>query len=115
MSSPILPITGPLGPAAPPSSAVAGDIAAFVSELDASQRALTVEAGRGGPPQEVLDQMAGADAIHQQLLQGGREPRFTLDGPGRSPTVALHDRETGASRPMTVAETAALAVGEPAE
>ncbi len=112
MSSPIMPIRDPRIPAepTPPAAGEAPDLSAFVEQLAASERSLSVEDTRGGPPPELLEQMAAAREIGEQMRQEGREVRFSFSEAGRV-EVALHD---GAHvRPLSATEVVDLAAGKP--
>jgi hypothetical protein len=117
MSSPIMPITGPLGPASPtpPATAGGGDFAVLMSKLYGSGHGPDIEAGRGGPPPELLDQMAAADEINQQLRESGRELRFSIAEPAAGVKVELHDLDGNALRTVPVAEALEIAAGKPVE
>jgi hypothetical protein len=112
MSSPITPIKGPPGPATPTSSVrtAANDETTFVSELIASN--LRIEAARGGPPAEVLDQMQAAGRIHEQLLESGHEVRFSTREGGEV-AAELQDRSGNTVRTMSIAEVLDVAAGKP--
>jgi len=115
MSSPIMPTKGPLGPstAAPSAGSDAGDIGAFVSELAASDSALALEASRGGPPPEVLDQMAAAGRIDEQLRASGFGLRFSSVAPGERARIEVRDREGNAVRTLSASEAVDIAAGKP--
>jgi hypothetical protein len=113
MSSPIPPISGPTVPPGHPSrpAAVLGDHAGFISQLAASER---VEASRGAPPREVLDQIAAAGAVNDRLREGGAELRFLPAEWGRRVTIELHDGE-GNVRTISAAEALDIVAGKPVE
>jgi len=112
MSSPILPIGDPSGPAAvPPPAAPAADyVADFVAAL-AAESSPTVEAARGGPSPEVLAQMAAAGLISDQLREGGHALRFSTPGPGERVRIELTDREGKTVRSVSATEAVELAAG----
>ena len=116
MSSPILPIPGPLGPApsVPPATSVGGEIHTYASLPDARERVPVVEASRGGPPPEVLEQIARARELHGRMREAGAELRFSPAHEGAPLTIEFcHD---GAPvRTVTVAEAFAIAAGHPAD
>jgi hypothetical protein len=112
MSSPILPIGGPPAPPTPPSSR-AGNAAAFVSELDAPHGTLTIEAGRGGPPPEVLAEMAAAARVHESLSARGRELRFTPAAGGGRVGAELIDTAAGTARAVSLSEALDISAGKP--
>lgn len=115
MSSPILPINGPseLSTAAPSPNAGTVDISAFVSELAAHEAALGLLASRGGPPPEVLEQIAAAGAIDQRLRADGQQLRFERAMPGERTRIEIHDREGNAVRTLSTTEAVEIAAGRP--
>jgi hypothetical protein len=116
MSSPTQPIDGPLGQATltPSTPAGADDIGAFLSELAASADSLAVDASRGGPPPEVLDQIAAAGRIEEQLRESGQQLRFSASTPTEHVRVELHDSQGKVVRALSLAEALELAAGRPA-
>jgi len=115
LSSPILPIQGPPGPSSPTGSGrtEAGDPAAFLAALATGDRGLSIEATRGGPPPEVLDQVAAAAAFNEQLRVNGQEIRFRAPDSGGRVSIEVHDKEGGTVRTISVAEAIELAAGRP--
>ncbi len=113
MSSPIMPAQGPTGPstAPPPTSHLPGDTGAFVSELAASEASLALGASRGGPPAEVLDQVAAAAAIADRLRQDGHRLQFLEAGAGQPARLEIEDLQTNSVRTLSAAEAAELAAG----
>ncbi len=116
MSSPISPITGPLGPShlSSPAASGAGDLTALLCELGSDERGFTIDAGRGGPPPEVLEQMAEAYELWGRLRRRGLEVRFSLEQEGR-PVIELRDGKDGTVRRLTIDEAMAIATGEASE
>jgi hypothetical protein len=119
MSSPIIPIEGPLDPhPVTTTTAVAADHAArvgtFASELAAGNTQLAIIASRGGPPPEVLDQIAAAATIEEQLRDSGRQLRFSATDGGRT-LIELQDRDGNTLRGVSTAEAFELAAGKPLE
>jgi hypothetical protein len=119
MSSPIIPIEGPLGPhTATTTTAVAADAAVCVgtlaSELAAGETQLAIIASRGGPPPEVLDQIATAATIEEQLRETGQQLRFGATDAGRT-RIELQDRDGNTLRSVSTAEAFELAAGKPLE
>jgi hypothetical protein len=117
MSSPILPIWGPSGPpghsaSAPTADGGASDGGAFLAALAASERMPTIEASRGGPPPEVLDQIAAAAGRNEQLRASGRELRFCADEQSGRVTIELRDRQAGTARTISAAEALDIAAGK---
>jgi hypothetical protein len=112
MSSPTQPIAGPLGPVQPLPAAPEEDTA-FLPELRLAERRPLIDAGRPGPPPEVLDQLAEAAAVHERLLHAGLTVSFDSDGAG-GPQARLRDRDGAVLRSLSPAEVIALACGEEA-
>jgi len=117
MSSPILPTNGPSGPPilAPPATSGAEDISAFVSELAASETSFALAASRGGPPPQVLDQIAAAGTIAERLRASGYQLRFTDAERGGHTRIEIHDRDGHAVRTLSTAEALDMAAGKPLE
>ena len=115
MSSPILPISGPAGPAdTPPTTlSVAGEATAFLSGLDAVDRAHAIDAVRGGPPPEVLDQMASADAIGRSMRRAGAELRYSGGREGAPLVIELCEGGGVRVRSLSVTEAVEIAAGKP--
>lgn len=114
MSSPIIPIEGPVDPhtATTMVAADAERIGTFVSALADGETKLAVIASRGGPPPEVLDQIAAAATIEEQLRESGYQLRFDTAAGGRT-RIELHDRDGNVVRSVSSAEALELAVGKP--
>ncbi|HME04774.1 MAG TPA: hypothetical protein VKG38_17255 [Solirubrobacteraceae bacterium] len=111
MDSPTQPIAGPEGPETQTSKPdVSHSTLAVAGEVLAAARYLVIAAGRGGPPPDVLAQIARADRIHAELAAAGREIRFSggLDG-GR--VIELLDRDGALLAPLSVGEAIDLACG----
>ncbi|MGD0452447.1 MAG: hypothetical protein ABSB69_02515 [Solirubrobacteraceae bacterium] len=115
MSSPILPIKGPpdLSRAAPSAGSDAADVSAFVLELAASEATLSPIASRGAPPPRVLDQIAAAARIHDELRESGHQLRFLAAAAGERPRIEIHDLEGNAVKTLSPAEAFELAAGRP--
>ncbi len=138
MSSPILPVQGlsspvianptEADPGTPGSDSVAvgtstamgahagtgiGDAGAFKAQLTAGVSALSIEAGRGGPPPEVLEQIAVAGRIGEQLREAGHELRFFAPSDGGRVRIEIHDRDGNALGTLSPAAALALAAGSP--
>jgi hypothetical protein len=113
MSSPILPVQGARGTSSPIRSRDADvNDQAFVAELSASDRVLAIEAGRGGPPAEVLDQIATASRISEKLSEDGIHPRFSTRR-GQRVAIEFLDTEKNSVSNVSVAEALEIAVGRP--
>ncbi len=86
-----------------------------MSELDASRHGLSIEAARGGPPAEVLDQIASAGRIHEQLHRAGEELAFVAGAPGEPVRIEVRDRQGNTLRTLSVAEAMEIAAGKPVD
>ncbi len=115
MSSPILPINGPsdLVNAAPSADAGTARISAVVSELAARESAFSPIASPGGPPPELLEQIAAAGRIEERLRDAGQRLRFTRATPGERTRIELHDGD--AVRALSIGEAVEIAAGRPLE
>lgn len=116
MSSPLLPTSDPASITADGSSGTVpkDDFAALIAELGTSARPLTIGARTAGPPAELLEQMADAGRVHQQLRERGEELRFAAPEPGERVAIALHGAD-GSARSVSALEACAIAAGETAE
>ena len=115
MSSPILPIAGlgdPINSIRP--TAEGGSDAAFMSELD-SARVISIGAGRGAAPAEVLAEVAEAGRLHDELRRDGHVLAFLSTDPGKAPAIELRDLRGNTLRTLTTAEAFAIAAGQPVE
>jgi hypothetical protein len=115
MSSPILPITDLSGyPTDTPQAPIAAeDIGGIVSALSAGEYPLTLIASRGGPPPELLEQIAVAGALEEQLRESGRQLRFTPLAGGERTRIELVDCDGNAMRTLSTAEALEMAAGKP--
>jgi hypothetical protein len=115
MSSPILPTTDLTGSPTdtPQASTSAENIGAIVSALSVGEFPLTLIASRGGPPPELLEQIAVAGAIEEQLRESGRQLRFSLVAGGERTRIELVDRDGNAMRSLSTAEALEVAAGKP--
>jgi hypothetical protein len=112
MSSPIMPIRDPSGLRGPSASAsTPADGGAFSTALAAAERLPAIEASRGGPPPELLDQIAAADARHEQLRASGSELRFSADEQSGRVTIELRNSEADTTRTISTAEAFEIAAG----
>jgi hypothetical protein len=116
MSSPIIPTRVPTHPskAAPTAGANSG-IDAFAPEQASSESAFSMDVRRGGPPPEVLEQIAAADTIYQGLSASGKQLRFVPAGPGESTEIELRERNGSSVRTLSVSEAFEIACGKPVE
>ena len=97
---------------APSPASSAEDIAAFVTELAAECSPLALDARRGGPPLEVLEQMAAAGRIDAQLRETGQYLRFLPAAPGERTRIEIHDHEGKLVKSLSTAEAIELAAGK---
>lgn len=113
MSSPIIPTEGPSGPAITLTSLPGGrdDVVAFVAAL-AGEGALAIDASRGAPPPEVLDQIAAAAGVYEHLRENGMQISFVSGGEDGRTRIELRD-DAGRVRELSVAEAAELATRPP--
>lgn len=114
MSSPILPIEDPTNRStvACAQDSLMGDISAFVSELTARESTLALAASRGGPPPELLEQIAVAGRIDERLRESGEHLRF-FAAPGERTRIEVHDGDGNAVRILSTIEAVAMATGWP--
>jgi hypothetical protein len=113
MSSPIMPMKGPLDLSTSTSSVDGGldDTSAFVSELRVTETTLTPVASRGAPPMDVLDQIAAARRIHDRLRERGHQLCFRTDAPGEPTSIELLDCDGNLVKRLSIVEAFALAAG----
>jgi len=100
-------------PSAPPSENLHDQIESAGAPDSPSGRAplVSIDLTEGGPPPELLDQMARADEINMRLRRSGREICFALSGDGRSLQIELRDSEGRVLRFLSLAEATDLAEG----
>jgi hypothetical protein len=113
MNSPIMPTKGPLelADAAPSAASDADDLSALVSELTVSEATFAPLASRGAPPPQVLDQIAAAGGIHEQLRESGRHLRFFAGAPGERARLEIRDDDGNLMRTVSMTEAVELAAG----
>jgi hypothetical protein len=113
MSSPIMPIGSPADPPSSTAPAIKqeGDGAAFVCEPAAEGRSFEIQATRMTPPQEVIEQVAQAAAVHESMRAEGLELRFSDADRGGPPRVEMIDQAGAATRELSLAEAFAIASG----
>lgn len=92
-------------PSAPPTDSGA----TYGAPDDRDQRAIDLT--DGGPPAELLDQMARADEINMRLRSEGREIAFAMSADGRSLQIELRDDAGCVLRTLSLSETIDLAEG----
>ncbi|HVR04412.1 MAG TPA: hypothetical protein VMS02_00105 [Solirubrobacteraceae bacterium] len=114
MSSPIAPT-----PSAAANTAVQAPSAAERSAASTGARAagtgrpIALDALPSSPPQEVLDQMAGAAQIYDRLSAQGRELRFARDAASGRTQIEVRDRAGHLLGQLSPAEALELAAGAP--
>jgi hypothetical protein len=100
-------------------STAIGDVGAFIDQLAAGVSALTIasspegEASPSGPPPEVLDQIAAAGKIGEQLREVGHELRFFAPTDGGRVRIEIHDRDGNVLGTVSPAAALELAAGSP--
>jgi hypothetical protein len=117
MNSPLLPTSGLSSPTrrTPSGTDPADELTTFVAELGASGRPMRIGARTAGPPPELLEQMAAAGRLQQQLRERGEEIRFAAREPGRQTAITLHDATGESARSVSIAEAFSLLAGEASE
>jgi len=98
-----------MGLAATASSA--DDLSVLVSELTEREATLAPLASRGAPPPQVLDAIAAAGGIHEQLRERGRHLRFFTAEPGEGARLEIHDDDGNLVRTVSMTEAVELAAG----
>ncbi len=113
MNSPILPTEGPLDLSRSTSCADSDmtDVTELVSELTAREATLAPVASRGTPPPQLLDQIAAAGRVHEQLCDRGQHLRFFAAAAGERARIEIHDGEGAVVRSLSAAEAIELAGG----
>ena len=109
MSSPTPPYTDPARPAPPPAGSAIDGLAAELSRSEGHNIDIT----RSSPPEEVLEQMAHADAINQRLRDQGFQISFALSPDSSSLQIELRDCTGATVRLLSADEAVELAVGRP--
>jgi len=113
MSSPIVPTQGPtLSEArAMPASSQMVDPTAFYAQLRSNGR-ITSQAIPDSPPAEVLDQIAAAERVSQQLTASGHHLQFDTVKDGRA-SVQVKGPDGEHLRNVSVAEALDIVAGKP--
>jgi hypothetical protein len=88
-----------------------GDGSPLPGELVSGEDARSIDLTRSGPPAEVLEQMARADAINTRLRESGRELSFALSADGCSLQIELRDTSGNLLRLLSAAEAVEIAGG----
>lgn len=74
-----------------------------------------IDLTESAPPEEVLEQMAHADAINRRLRESGRQLTFALSADGCSLQIELRDTSGELLRVLSAAEAVELAAGSDPE
>lgn len=93
-------------PSAPPT-----DQSASGGAPDSRGRPRLIDLTHGGPPPELLDQMARADEINLRLRRIGLQIAFAMSSDGRSLQIELRDGAGCVLRTLSLAEAIDLAEG----
>ncbi len=93
-------------PSAPPT-----DLSATEGAPDDRGEPRAFDLTHGGPPAELLDQMARADEINTRLRRSGREIAFALSSDGDSLQIELRDEAGRVMRTLSLSEAIDLAEG----
>lgn len=93
-------------PSAPPT-----DPSATEGAPDDRGEPQSIDLTHGGPPAELLDQMARADELNLRLRAVGREIAFALSADGRSLAIELRDQQGCVLRTLSLSEAIDLAEG----
>jgi hypothetical protein len=115
MSSPILPAQGPLGSTdsttTPATTTEIGDVGAFIDQLAGGVGALSIDAARGGPPPEVLEQIATTAQIAERMREQGFEVRFFTAAERGRTCIELHDADGAVVGNLSTVDALELAAG----
>jgi len=95
-------------PSAPPT-----DPSAAEGATDDRGEPRAIDLTRGGPPAELLDQMARADEINTRLRRSGHEIAFALSSDGCALQIELRDESGRVVRTLSLPEAIDLAEGGP--
>jgi hypothetical protein len=109
VSSPTPPFTDPAR------TALRRPGAELARELARREGGQQIELSRSSPPEEVLQQMAHADAINERLRRQGYEIGFALSADATSLQIELRDSTGRLLRVLSAEEAVELAVGRPLE
>jgi hypothetical protein len=93
-------------PSAPPT-----DPSATEGAPDDRGEPRAIDLTHGGPPSELLDQMARADEVNTRLRRTGREIAFALSADGGSLQIELRDESGRVLRILSLSEAIDLAEG----
>ena len=116
MSSPIAPTPSAAATAAAQApSAPQRSAAMNGAQAAGASRPIALDALPSSPPREVLDQMAGAARVYEDLSAQGRELRFARDAASGRTQIEVRDRAGNLLRQLSPAQALELAAGAPLE
>lgn len=95
-------------PSAPPT-----DQSATEGAPDDRGEPRAIDLTHGGPPAELLDQMARADEVNARLQRSGLQISFALSSGGESLQIELRDESGRVLRTLSLSEAIDLAEGGP--
>jgi uncharacterized FlaG/YvyC family protein len=78
-----------------------------------NRRTVAPQSIPSSPPEEVLEEMARAAQIHEELASTGRELRFTRDERSGRTKIEVRDREGHVLRTISHAQALEVAAGAP--
>jgi hypothetical protein len=105
-------VSSPTPPSIDPARAAIG---ALACELASAEGGARIDITRSSPPEEVLEQMARADAINDRLREQGYQIGFALSADGRCLQIELRDTCGKLLRMLSAEEAVELATGGPLE
>lgn len=112
MSSPTPPYADSARTATAPGAGVGGGLA---TELSRREGTRAIDITRSSPPEEVLQQMAHADAINDRLRERGYQISFALSPDSTCLQIELRDTAGVLLRMLSADEAVELAAGRPLE
>ena len=112
MSSPILPVEDPFGLSSPiqHTTVNAFEVRALLTDMHVGEGERTITARRGGPPPEVLEEIAAAARVEKSLRADGQRLRFRTT-PDQPTTIELDEGDGEPVRLLSVAEALDIATG----
>ena len=94
-----------------PARTAPGALAAELARTEAG----AIDVARSSPPEEVLEQMAHADAINDRLRERGHQIGFALSQDATCLQIELRDTSGTLLRKLSAEEAVGLAAGRPLE
>jgi hypothetical protein len=112
MSSPILPVEDPFGLSSPiqHTTVNAFEVRALLAEMHLGEGEQTITARRGGPPPEVLKEIAAAARVEESLRADGQQLRFRT-APDQPTAIELDEGDGERVRLLSVVEALDIASG----